>query len=79
MILTDVGLRQSLEQLQSMYLVLGDLRSRMAADPSKLRLFAEGPIEEIRRLRRDIDDYLGFPELAEHDNESADTAASRVA
>jgi len=34
-------------------------------NPSQFQLFAEGPIEEIRRLRRDIDEYLGIQETVE--------------
>ena len=66
MITSDAGLQQSIEQLERMYRVVRELRSRMGtSNPTQFQLFAEGPIEEIRRLRRDIDEYLGIPEPAE--------------
>jgi hypothetical protein len=66
MITTDAGLQQSIEQLERMYRVVRELRSRMGqSNPAQFQLFAEGPIEEIRRLRRDIDEYLGIQESVE--------------
>jgi hypothetical protein len=63
MIENEAGFRQTIEQLERMYRVVAELRSRMGADnPSQFELFAEGPVEEIRRLRRDIDEYLGIQE-----------------
>ena len=63
MIETDAGLRQSIEQLQRMYEILAGLRAEMdTKNPAHFKLFAEGPIEQIRRLRAEIDDYLGIVE-----------------
>jgi hypothetical protein len=63
MIQSDAGLRQSIEQLQRMYEILAELRSEMSArNPDHFKLFAEGPIEQIRRLRAEIDEYLGIDE-----------------
>lgn len=63
MIENEAGFRQTIEQLERMYRVVAELRARMgAANPAQFELFAEGPIEEIRRLRRDIDQYLGIQE-----------------
>lgn len=63
MIRTDEGLEQSLEQLDRMYHVLAEFRRRIApVSQAQYRLFAEGPVEEIRRLKRDIDEYLGIVE-----------------
>ena len=63
MITSDAGLDQSIEQLARMYRVIRELRSRMGTNnPAQFHLFTEGPIEAIRRLRRDIDDYLGIQE-----------------
>ena len=71
MITSDAGLQQSIEQLERMYRVVQDLRNRMgAANPAQFQLFAEGPIEEIRRLRRDIDEYLGIREPVEAGSQS---------
>lgn len=63
MIANDVELRQSVEQLDRMYRVLADMRSRMGStNPSNFKLFAEGPIDEIRKLRDEVDAYLGIRE-----------------
>jgi hypothetical protein len=43
-----------------MYEVLDELRRRMSSNPVQLRLFSEGPIDEIRKMRREIDEYLGI-------------------
>ena len=64
MITSDAGLDQSIEQLERMYRVVWELRPRMGTtNPAHFQLFVEGPIEEIRRLRHDIDEYLGINEL----------------
>ncbi len=61
MIENEAGFQQSIEQLERMYRVVAELRSRMGStNPPQFQLFAEGPIEEIHRLRRDIDAYLGI-------------------
>ena len=61
----EAGFRQTMEQLERMYRVVAELRSRMgASNPAQFKLFAEGPIAEIRRLRRDIDEYLEIHEAA---------------
>jgi hypothetical protein len=63
MIENEAGFRQTIEQLERMYRVVAELRSRMGrTNPLQFELFAEGPIEEIRRLRREIDEYLGIQE-----------------
>jgi hypothetical protein len=59
MIESDVELQQSIEQLERMYRVLLEFRRRIAPlNYKNYEVFAEGPLEEIRRLQRDIDDYL---------------------
>jgi hypothetical protein len=65
MIENEAGFRQTIEQLERMYRVMAELRSRMGTNnPAQFELFAEGPVEEIRRLRKDIDQYLGIREPA---------------
>ena len=65
MIQNDAQLKQTAEQLQLMYEVLAELRRRdLPVSKTKYQLFAEGPIEEIRRLRAEIDEYLGLSEPA---------------
>jgi len=61
MIETQEGLLLSIEQMARMYRALADLHSRVA--PLNFRnyqVFAEGPIDEIRKLQREIDEYLGI-------------------
>jgi hypothetical protein len=59
-------LDQSIEQLERMYRVLAELKSRVEeADPNRFQIMAEGPADEIRRLQADIDSYLGVAELVE--------------
>lgn len=63
MIQTDAGLRQTIEQLHRMYEILAELRAEMSStNPTHFKLFSEGPIEQIRRLRAEIDEYLGIVE-----------------
>lgn len=60
MIQTDVGLRQTIDVIANMYLVLAELHQRVA--PQNFRnylIMAEGPVEEIRRAQRDLNEYLG--------------------
>jgi hypothetical protein len=59
MIRSDDGLQQSIEQLERMYRVLLEFRRRIAPlNYANYQVFAEGPLEEIRRLQREIDEYL---------------------
>jgi len=61
MIGDDKELQQCLEQLDRMYRALATLRADIAPfNPLNFQLLAEGPIEEIRRLRREVDEYLGI-------------------
>lgn len=65
MIENDDQMRRTAEQMLRMYYALSDLRQRLLpANKSNYELFAEGPIEEIRRLRAEIDEYLGLGETA---------------
>lgn len=60
MIANDSELNQSLEQLNRMYRAVAELRSRLGSVNSpQFQLLAEGPVDEIRRLRQEIDAYLG--------------------
>jgi hypothetical protein len=65
MIETDLELQQSIEQLERMYRVLLEFRRRIAPlNYKNYQVFAEGPLEEIRRLQRDIDEYLAKDQQA---------------
>lgn len=61
MITSDFELEQSIQQLERMYRAIAELRSRIAsANAANFQLLAEGPADEIRRLQREIDEYLGI-------------------
>jgi hypothetical protein len=61
MIKSDAELQQSLEQMERMYRALAHLRADIAPQNyANFQLLAEGPIDEIRKLREEIDAYLGI-------------------
>ena len=64
MIENDAELTQSLEQMDRMYRALANLRAEIAPlNYANFQLLAEGPIDEIRKLRAEIDGYLGIREM----------------
>jgi hypothetical protein len=63
MIESDLELKQSIEQLERMYRVLLEFRRRiLPLNYKNYQVFAEGPLEEIKRLQHDIDEYLAKEE-----------------
>lgn len=61
MITSDEQLKVNLELMASMYEAIASLHRDIA--PRNFRnyeILAEGPIEQIRRLRQEIDEYLGI-------------------
>ena len=53
---TDAILTQTLEQLERMNEALGALRRELLpAQPRKFAILAEGPLEEMRRLQRELE------------------------
>ena len=71
MIQSDAELHQNLELIAGMYRSLLDLHHRVAPQNYQNYLvFAEGPVDEIRRLQREIDEYLGIVEPATAVNRS---------
>jgi hypothetical protein len=65
MIRNDAELAQSIEQMERMYRALARLRADIApVNYANFQLLAEGPIDEIRKLRGEIDAYLGIHEPA---------------
>ena len=65
MITSDAELMQSVDCMVLMYRALVEQHRRIA--PQNFRnylVLAEGPVDEINRLRRDIHAYLGVTELA---------------
>jgi hypothetical protein len=63
MIENDDQLKQNLEVIAGMYRALADLHNRFArVNFGNYQIFAEGPVEEIRRAQREINEYLGLAE-----------------
>ena len=61
MIKSRAGLEQTRRQLKNMEDVVANLMSEAdSMHPSQLSLLLEGPMEMVRRLRSEIDEYLGI-------------------
>lgn len=59
MIDNTAQLNQSLEQMGRMQSVLESYRVEiLPKNPRNFAIFAEGPLDEIRKLQIDIDEYL---------------------
>ena len=64
MIENDEQLHQSFEMLEGMYRALASLRDKFGrSNPKMFVLLAEGPLEQIRQLQQQIEEYAGLPEL----------------
>ncbi len=78
MIENDEQLQQAHEALGDLYKLLASYRTRIR--PLNLRnytVLAQGPLEEIRKIQAQIDDYLGLKEAAGISEES--TASGQTA
>jgi hypothetical protein len=75
---SDEALRVNLELIGLMYESILSLKSDIASQNFKNYLiFAEGPIERIRRLKAEIDDYLGIQEVvAQAEKDAIEFAAT---
>src|SRR5690349_1038945 len=61
MINTEAGMQQNLELIHGMYQAIAALKRDIAPKNfTNYLILAEGPIEEIRRLRTEIEEYLGI-------------------
>ena len=61
MIQNDEQLKGTQEALAIVeHMVAAIRRKKSSMHPSQFRVMVEGPIEDIRRLRREIDEYLGL-------------------
>jgi hypothetical protein len=61
MIKSDADLEVNLESIARFYRVIARLRRDIAPlNYRNFEIMAEGPIEQIRRLRQEIDEYLGI-------------------
>jgi hypothetical protein len=59
MIQTEAQLRQALEQIENLCRAVQSLRAELfSKNPRNFAILAEGPVDEIRKLQVDVDDYL---------------------
>ena len=59
MIQNDAQLQQAIEQIEGLYQGLDSLRADiLPKNPRNFALFAEGPLDEIRKLQKEIDQYI---------------------
>jgi hypothetical protein len=59
MIQNDPQLQQAIEQIERLYRGLDALRADiLPKNPRNFALFAEGPLDEIRKLQSEIDQYI---------------------
>lgn len=65
MIQSEAELKQNLDLMRLMYDSLMHLHARVApVNFANYQVLAEGPIEEIHKLRHEIEEYLGIAEPA---------------
>jgi hypothetical protein len=59
MIQTEAQLKQALEQIENLCRAIQSLRADVfPKNPRNFAVLAEGPVDEIRKLQADVDDYL---------------------
>jgi hypothetical protein len=59
MIDTEAQLKQAIEQIQGLCRAIDVLRVDVfSKNPRNFAVLAEGPLDEIRKLQADIDDYV---------------------
>ena len=59
MIENEAQLQQAIQQIELLYEGLDNLRAEiLPKNPRNFALFAEGPLDEIRKLQAQIDDYV---------------------
>jgi hypothetical protein len=61
MIENDKQLQQATEALGDLYRALASYRSKiLRVNPRNYAVMAQGPLDEIRKIRGEIDEYLGL-------------------
>ncbi len=61
---TPEQMQQTLEQLGRLYSALASLRRRVEPrNPRNFAILAEGYVDHIRRLQRQLDEYAGVPRV----------------
>ena len=59
MIENEAQLRQAIEQIQGLCSAIDAIRAEVfPKNPRNFAILAEGPVDEIRKLQMDIDDYV---------------------
>lgn len=59
MIRTEAQLQQAIEQIQRLCEALEDLRADVfSKNPRNFAILAEGPLDEMRKLQAEIEDYV---------------------
>jgi antitoxin component HigA of HigAB toxin-antitoxin module len=65
MIQNEAQLRQALEQIQNLCAAVDSLRADIfAKNPRNFAILAEGPLEQIRQLQGQVDEYVRHLEAA---------------
>lgn len=66
MIHSDKQIQQAIEQIERLYQGLNALRADiLPKNPRNFAIFAEGPLDEIRKLQKEISDYINRLESAQ--------------
>ena len=59
MIQTEAQLRQAIEQMESLCRAINSLRAEIfPKNPRNFAVLAEGPLDQIRQLQNQIDEYV---------------------
>jgi hypothetical protein len=65
MIENDEQLQQAWEALGDLYRAVASYRSKiLPVNPRNCAVIAQGPLDEIRKLQAEVDEYLGLREVA---------------
>ncbi len=63
MIQTEGQLRQAIEQMENLWHAINSLRAEIfPQNPRNFAVLAEGPLEQIRQLQDQIDEYVRYLE-----------------
>jgi hypothetical protein len=67
-ITNEAQLQQTLEQIGRLYGIIASLRAEFeAASPENFAVFAEGPLDALRELQAEVDEYVGVAAAQEHE------------
>jgi hypothetical protein len=64
MIKSDAELQQAIEQMGRLYRALASIRADVKeANPRLYTVMAEGPMDELARFQREVEEYVGLRDL----------------